>query len=354
MKVLMTSDCVGGVWTYALDLARELTRTGHDVILAVMGRALADDQREALDAAGLHAWDARPYALEWMPEAEDGLAAAGPWLAGLAEEHAPDVVHLNQFDVGVSQWPCPAVVVAHSDVVTWWRAVHGTDPPPAWDAYRERVAAGLAAADLVVAPTAAMLDDLRAAYDVPTPATVVPNGRSLALPDAPKQPQIAAVARVWDEAKNVGAAVRAAQDLAWPLVVAGEDAAGEAADGRRSPADVAALLAASSIFVAPARYEPFGLAALEAGVAGCALVLGDIPSLREVWGDAATFVDPDDEPALRSALQSLIDNPQLLRERQAAAAARATGFDVASMAAAYVELYRQVCAPRGERDRVAS
>ncbi len=31
----------------------------------------------------------------------------------------------------------------------------------------------------------------------------------------------------------------------------------------------------------PARYEPFGLSVLEAALSGCALVLGDIPSLRE-------------------------------------------------------------------------
>ena len=33
---------------------------------------------------------------------------------------------------------------------------------------------------------------------------------------------------------------------------------------------------------------------------GCALVLGDLPSLREVWGDAALYVRPDDHASARS------------------------------------------------------
>ena len=73
---------------------------------------------------------------------------------------------------------------------------------------------------------------------------------------------------------------------------------------------MAAHLAASAIYALPARYEPFGLSALEAGLCGCALVLGDIPSLREVWGDAAVFVDPHDAQALAKALNCLIDHPE--------------------------------------------
>ena len=51
----------------------------------------------------------------------------------------------------------------------------------------------------------------------------------------------------------------------------------------------------AAIYALPARYEPFGLSALEAALSGCALVLSDIPSLREIWEDAAFFVSPNDE-----------------------------------------------------------
>ena len=81
--------------------------------------------------------------------------------------------------------------------------------------------------------------------------------------------------------------------------------------GCLAPAQVAEHLARAAIYCLPARYEPFGLSALEAGMSGCALVLGDIPSLREVWGDAALFVPPDDPDALRVALCRLIENASL-------------------------------------------
>ncbi len=198
-----------------------------------------------------------------------------------------------------------------------------------------------------MAPTAAMLRDLQSAYSFSSATAVIANGRGACTVQVPKQPQIAAVGRVGDVAKNIAAAARAAAELGWPLLVAGEgDITGVQCLGRLSSEAVAELLAASSIFVEPARYEPFGLAALEAGLAGCALVLGDIPSLREVWGDAATYVDPDDEQALRVAVEGLIADPHLLRERSAAASARAAQYPAQTMAQRYLEQYgRLVAAP---------
>ena len=355
MKVLMTTDCVGGVWTYSVDLARELTATGHDVVLAVMGAELAPDQAEQLQALGVAAFATRPYRLEWMADCEADLDAAGHWLVNLAEEHAPDVVHCNQFNVASLAWPCPSIVVAHSDVVTWSRAVHGEDPGAEWDAYRERVSAGLAAAALVVAPTGAMLRDLGNAYEVAAPTAVVHNGRRFTPVIRQKEPRLAAVGRVWDEAKNLAAAARAVRDLPWPLTVAGDGAGGtDGAQwlGRVPAARVADLLGRAAVFVEPARYEPFGLAALEAGLSGCALVLGDIPSLREVWDDAATFVDPGDEAALRDVVSDVIEDPEALAERQRAAADRAAAYSAAAMGAAYAGHYARIAARRA--DRVAS
>ena len=47
-----------------------------------------------------------------------------------------------------------------------------------------------------------------------------------------------------------------------------------------------------------ALYEPFGLAVLEAAQAGCALVLSDIPTFRELWDGAALFVAAATTPRL--------------------------------------------------------
>src|SRR6185369_6695620 len=75
--------------------------------------------------------------------------------------------------------------------------------------------------------------------------------------------------------------------------------------GWLEPQEVGRAMERAAIFAHPARYEPFGLAPVEAALRGCALVLGDIPSLREVWGDAALFVDPTDDDALAGALREL-------------------------------------------------
>src|SRR4051812_24669762 len=103
---------------------------------------------------------------------------------------------------------------------------------------------------------------------------------------------------------------------------------------------------AASIYCLPARYEPFGLSALEAALSGCALVLGDIPSLREIWGDAVLFVPPDDLGALHNALESLIREDALRQAMGAAARARGHHYTPLRMATEYLSVYRQLCQQR--------
>ena len=100
----------------------------------------------------------------------------------------------------------------------------------------------------------------------------------------------------------------------WPVYVAGEAQHPRWAAGvpygmycrwATSPsADIRPWFARAGIYALPAVYEPFGLSVLEAALSGCALVLGDIPSLREIWGDAALFVPPSDHEALALGDQS--------------------------------------------------
>ena len=130
---------------------------------------------------------------------------------------------------------------------------------------------------------------------------------------------------------------RVAPRLPWPIRIA-------RAGAPLPSAEVAELLAHASVFVAPARYEPFGLAPLEAASAGCALVLGDVPSLREIWGDAALYVDPDDEQELERTLLRLIDDEPLLATLGRRARARAATYTPDRMADTYLALYRRIAA----------
>jgi glycogen synthase len=159
---------------------------------------------------------------------------------------------------------------------------------------------GLAAADFVVAPTRAMLLALKKHYATSGPAGVVPNGCDAPLfRPAPKAPIILTAGRLWDEAKNPGALQAIAHRLPWPVYAAGADRHPEG--GKRANTSSVRLLghlarrelahwySIAAVYALPARYEPFGLTVLEAALCGCALVLGDIPSLRETWGGDARF-----------------------------------------------------------------
>ena len=354
-RALMTTDAAGGVWRYALDLSRALAVRGVEVTLAQMGPAASAAQRQEAQLAGIPVIESS-FALEWMDSPWDEVDRAGHWLLGLERALRPDVVHVNGFSHAALPWDAPVVLVAHSCVCSWWRAVHGVSAPSSWHEYRRRVRDGLQAARVVVAPTAAMLAALRYEHGDLPEARVIPNGRLFdgGWPSEPTQKAdfVFAAGRLWDEGKNMAALCEAAPALAWPVVIAGDAAIGNGgATARREVIHVGRLdtrslgdwLARAAIYALPARYEPFGLSVLEAARAGCALVLGDIPSLRENWSGAADFVPPHDARALAAAISRLVEDPAHRGERAAAARRRAAGFSIDATADAYVRTYAEVC-----------
>lgn len=344
----MTTDAVGGVWTYALELVTGLAGRSVDVVLVVTGPRPTAEQLTQLAATPVAEVLVLDAPLEWMDDPWERLDATGHRLLDVAARVAPDVVHLNGYCQATLPWPAPVVVVAHSDVLSWHRSVHREPAPPRWSTYATRVAAGLDVADAVVAPTAAVLDDLRREYGF-TGGMVIPNGRTNDwVIEQPKELLVVAAGRLGDPAKNVGALEQAAGALDWPVVLLGADAppGGPLPNAHRlGPVafpTVASWLGKAAVFAAPARYEPFGLAPLEAALSRCALVLGDVPSLREVWGDAAIFVDPCDPDALGRALSTLSRDAFARTEWAARAHSRALDFGVDRMAQAYADLYRSL------------
>lgn len=356
LKVLMTADTVGGVWTYAVELARALDARGIEVAVASMGAAPTPHQRQALCDFSRVKLFPSSYKLEWMQDCWQDVDAAGEWLLRLEREFAPDLVHLNQFDFGALPFRAPALVVAHSCVLSWWRAVHGVAAPAQWNTYRTRVAQGLAGAALVAAPTRAMLASLAENYGLAAArGLVLPNAVDAGhFAPAPKQPFVLAAGRFWDAAKNLAALEQVAGRLPWPVKVAGSAQHPEGGAvvaqhveclGVLPRAELARELAQAAIYALPARYEPFGLSVLEAALSGCALVLGDIASLRETWGDAALYVRPDDHEALHAALLRLMQQPAERAQFAAAAHARASRFTPARQCEAYLQAYARL-APR--------
>jgi len=299
------------------------------------------------------------FKLEWMEDAWEDVAKAGEWLLQLEKRLQPEIIHLNGYVHAALPWQAPTLVVGHSCVLSWWKAVKGEAAPASWDRYREEVRRGLQAANLVIAPSAAMLAELNAHYGEIVKGKVISNGRdsSIFCP-LEKKEFVLTAGRLWDEAKNVAALEGIAPQLLWPIYIAGEEKHPEGKTdamnrvstinvhllGRLYTEELASWYAHASIYALPARYEPFGLSVLEAALSGCALVLGDIASLREIWGDAAVFVPPDDGNAIAHAINTLINDYSLRTALAAKARTRALKFTPQRMVAGYLEAYQDLIA----------
>jgi glycogen(starch) synthase len=367
-RVLMSADPIGGVWTYALELIRALGNFEVEVVLATMGASLTAPQRaEAASLANLTLQESA-FLLEWMDDPWPDVAKAGDWLLELADQFSPDIVHLNGYAHAALEWKQPVVLVAHSCVLSWWRAVKRHDAPDSYDRYRKKAAAGLRKADFVVAPSEAFLAELENLYGPFANGQVIYNGRrafdgdeSGSLAGLAKEPFILSGGRLWDEAKNISTLAGVAPQLRWPVYVAGDsrNPSGhvEAFSHLRSLGKLSAdvfmeWMRRAAIFCLPARYEPFGLSALEAAQQGCALVLGDIPSQRELWGDSAVFVHPNDAQGLADALNQLSCDEQARLVRAAKAMRIARQFTPELMAGRYLELYARALATRNREEVV--
>jgi glycogen synthase len=354
--ILMTADTVGGVWTYAMALAHGLSTHGVHVSLATMGAPLSPEQQRECRAAGVDVYESG-YKLEWMEQPWQDVDAAGDWLLHLEAKLRPDLVHLNNYAHGDLPWSAPVVMVGHSCVYSWWNAVHGVEPPAEWSEYRRRVRRGLQSADMVVGVSRAMLRELQRWYGLASGAAVY-NGhrRGDYAPARHKEDFVLSTGRLWDAAKNMSTLDAAAESIHWPVYVAGEAQHPEGgcctlrnvhAIGRLPGEDLRPWFGKAGIYALPALYEPFGLSVLEAALSGCALVLGDIPSLREIWGKAAVYVPPSDREALALCVNSLIAKTSVRDELGRRARARALSFSTDRMAEGYLRVYTQTRARHG-------
>lgn len=328
MHILITADTIGGVWTYARELVSGLVSRGARVTFVSFGNIPSPQQIRWMD--GLPNLDYHPTAfkLEWMQDSEADLEASSQYLEALIREVRPDLLHFNQFYYGSLSCDLPRIVVAHSDVVSWWMAVHGTEPPDSpwirW--YREVVARGIAQATFLVTPSRWMLDQISRHYGPVRKGFVVHNGRTPTLfnPHLTKEELLVSVGRVWDRGKNVSLLLQ--REMPLPVCIVGSDKHPESqgrvfAEKRFSPgihfepqqeeAQLSRTLARASIYAATSCYEPFGLAPVEAALSRCAIVASDIPPLRELWEGAAVFFQSQDVNSLYEAVEQMVKDREL-------------------------------------------
>jgi glycosyltransferase involved in cell wall biosynthesis len=110
--------------------------------------------------------------------------------------------------------------------------------------------------------------------------------------------------------------------------------------GRRM--DVAELLKMADIYVHPAAFEGFGIAAAEALTAGKPVVASNVPGLAQVVGDAGILVPPGDVETLAAEVRTLINSPDRRQQLSRAAVERGRQFSIETTVAAYIDLYRSV------------
>lgn len=348
-RVLMTTDSVGGVFQHALDLAGGLHPLGFDTVLAVLGPRMDAEQRRAAEAVADIVETDLP--LEWLARSGAQLERASAELAEVAHARGASIVHLNTPGLTSDMFDLPVVVASHSCLATWWQCVRGGSLP---EDFRWRVRAvtrSMEGADIVVCPTRSFASASAAVHECTTRA--VHNGRSMGPPSArkPAADWAFTAGRLWDEGKDFPTLDAAAGRLCVPLLAAGplEGPNGSHVAARHaralgpiSQARIRDTVARRPVFVSAAIYETFGLAVLEAAQAGCALVLADIPTYRELWEGAAVFVPVRDPQAFAEAIDGLIADPERRTAAARAASDRAALYTVEAMASGMAAIYAEL------------
>lgn len=350
-RVLITLDAVGGVWRYALDLARGLKSHGVTCLLVGFGPEPSESQHAECERYET-VWTNEP--LDWTVANGMALDCGTAKLAKLARTWQADLLHLNLPSQAAGlQVDLPIVVASHSCLPTWWQAVRGTDLPADWVWQRQRNLSGFERAHAILVPSESHGAALRQLYGSLPSLRVVHNATAVEPAHQFKEALIISVGRWWDAGKNGQVLDLAAASSPWPIMLAGPTAGpdGQQATfrhiqtvGTLPHGDVVSLMRRAAIFAAPSLYEPFGLSIVEAAISGAALVLADIPTFRELWDGAALFVDPNDADGWSQALTKLAADDALRLVLSEHARVRACRFSSARQVAQVRELYASATA----------
>ena len=363
-RLLMTVDAVGGVWQYATELCGALAPSGVEIVLANLGPPPAESRRASLAELPHVKFVDTGIGLDWLAPDAVAVDTASTALARLATAEAVSLVHCNHPALIADAFKIPVVATIHSCVATWWEAVRGGALPDAFRWQTERVPNGLRQAAAVVAPTHAFAAAVARTYDLRSVPQVVANGRSMPPRFQAAPADVAFTAgRLWDIGKGIALLDEVAARLSKPLRAAGSTSGpnGESIAPRHierlgalDDRVLALHLAGRPVFVSAARYEPFGLAVLEAAQAGCALVLSDIATFREIWDGAASFVRPDDATGYVGTIEALFADAGARATWGRRARERATLYTPERTARGMMAIYEQVHARESDAARPAA
>jgi glycosyltransferase involved in cell wall biosynthesis len=279
------------------------------------------DSRAASDPNGIGRYSrCLLEALRETAAASDELAASNRPSASV-RARSPDVLHSPWIDGAMLHSPCPMVVTIHSLASLKRRSEHLRTGLR----LRLRHLAVQRAVSVIVATEALAKDAVTHLGVERERVVVIPEAADASMYPRPEN-EIAAVREqldlperylVWvgalqhpDPGKHLAKLAAASREL--PLVLVGPTRpwAHELPDviltGQVSDDQLAAIYSGAQALVLPSEDESFGLPAVEALACSTPVVACDAPSLREVLGERATFVQPGDMGALITAAQGAI------------------------------------------------
>jgi rhamnosyl/mannosyltransferase len=224
-------------------------------------------------------------------------------------------------------------------------------------------------ADTVICLTAAMRDEIVAAFRVdPARVVVIGNGVDPASPPAPSAPsrsgppEVLFVGRLAPQ-KNVEALLRAAarlrddgRDIRVRIIGDGTESprlrdlaqelglAGVVFEGRCGPAEITAAYARATVLALPSTHEGMPLVLLEAMAAGLPVVAAALPEITEIGGDAVVTADVAAPGAFAAALARVLDDAPLRARLSAAATGRMAARSWPAVAASVDAVYARVAA----------
>ncbi|MGA3195522.1 MAG: glycosyltransferase, partial [Terriglobales bacterium] len=183
-------------------------------------------------------------------------------------------------------------------------------------------------------------------------------------PFVTKEESVLAIGRLWDTGKQVSLLTQHTHGL--PVCIVGADnpiptpalpiradvrvstgAHEISVKGAQTESQLRNLYSKSTVFAATSRYEPTGLASIEAAFSRCAIVANDTPVYRELWGEAALYFERNDGESLAEVLARLDQDRDLVRLYGTRAYNRARErFTARRMVDEYLHLYRRLRAPK--------
>ena len=120
MRVLLTSDTIGGVWSFTQELAKGVLVAGHHVALISFGALPSSAQSAEMHALedtfqGTFRYIPSTAPLEWMQQNVLTWPEGRRVIEQVIEEFMPDLLHSSQFCFGSLNTTIPILITAHSD-----------------------------------------------------------------------------------------------------------------------------------------------------------------------------------------------------------------------------------------------